>query len=96
MSTRERIYIVPRWAGFVFAAAVFAIFVLGYFAHGFGGLPQTLVISFVVAGIVALIQTNENLRGVMLVSCQSQPVPVGGEAVLDVQLQNSCDRERLG
>ena len=96
MSTRERIYIVPRWAGFVFAAAVLAIFVLGYVAHGFGGLPQTLVISFVVAGIVALIQTNENLRGVALVSCQSQPVPAGGEAVLDVTLRNSSGRERLG
>lgn len=96
MSTSERIYIVPRWAGLVFAAAVFAIFVLGYLAHGFGGLPQTLVISFVVAGIVALIQTNENLRGVVLVSCGSQPVPAGGEAALDVTLRNSSARERLG
>jgi uncharacterized protein (DUF58 family) len=96
MSTRERIYIVPRWAGFVFGAAVLAVFVLGYFAHGFGGLPQTLVISFVVVGIVALIQTNENLRGVVLVSCVSHPVPAGGEANLTVQFQNSSDRERLG
>ena len=96
MNTRERIYIVPRWAGIVFAGAVFSVFVFGYFAHGFGGLPQALVISFVVAGIVALIQTNENLRGVVIVSCQSQPAPAGGEAVLDVTLRNSSDRERSG
>jgi uncharacterized protein (DUF58 family) len=96
MKTSERIYIVPRWAGIVFAAAVFAIFVLGYFAHGFGGLPQTLVISFVVAGIVALIQTNDNLRGVFLVSCISQPVPAGGEVILEATLRNSSARERLG
>jgi len=96
MNTCERIYIIPRWAGIVFAGAVFSTFVFGYFAHGFGGLPQTLVISFVVAGIVALIQTNENLRGVVLVSCQSQPAPSGREALLDVTLRNSSDRERLG
>ena len=96
MSTRERIYIIPKWAGIAFAAAVFAIFVLGYFARGFDGLPQTLVISFVVAGIVALIQTNENLRGVFLASCRSQPVPAGDEVVLDVTLRNSSASERLG
>ena len=96
MKTRERIYIVPRWAGLVYAAAVFVIFISGYFERGFGGLPQILVISLVVAGIVALIQTNENLRGVELESCQSQPVAAGGEAALDVTLRNSSDRARLG
>jgi len=95
MSTRERIYIIPRWAGIVFAVAVFAVFVLGYFAQGFGGLPQTLVISFVVAGIVVLIQTNENLRGVVLAACQSRPVSAGDEAFLDVTLRNSSGRERF-
>ena len=95
MKTSERIYIIPKWAAVVFAAAVLAIFVLGYFAHGFGGLPQTLVISFVVLGIVALIQTNDNLRGVLLVSCHSQPVPAGDEPVLEVTLRNSSPRERL-
>jgi len=95
MNTRERIYIIPRWAGIVFAGAVFAIFVLGYFLQGFGGLPQTLVISFVVAGIVILIQTNENLRGVVLVACQSRPVSAGDEASLDVTLRNSSGRERF-
>lgn len=96
MKTSERIYIVPRWAGIVFAAAVFAIFVLGYFAHGFGGLPQVLVISFVVVGIVALIQTNDNVRGVFLVSCHSQPVPAGEEVILVATFRNSSARERLG
>lgn len=96
MNTRERIYIIPRWAGIVFAGAVLSVFVFGYFARGFGGLPQALVISFVVAGIVALIQTNENLRGIVLISCQSQPVPARGEGILDVTLRNSSDRERLG
>jgi uncharacterized protein (DUF58 family) len=96
MKTSERIYIIPKWAAVVFAAAVLAIFVLGYFAQGFGGLPQTLVISFVVAGIVALIQTNDNLRGVFVVSCHSEPVPAGEGVILDVTLRNSSARERLG
>lgn len=96
MKARERIYIVPHWAGIGFGAGVFALFIAGYFIHGFGGLPQTLVISLVVAGIVALIQTNENLRGVALVSCHSQPVPEGGEVVLEVTFANFSDRDRLG
>ena len=95
MKTRERIYIIPQWSGMVFAGVVFAIFVFGYFANGFAGLPQTLVISFVVVGIVALIQTNENLRGIEVVSCHSQPVPAGEDAVLEVLLRNASDRERL-
>ncbi len=96
MKPRERIYIVPHWAGMVFGAVVFALFMAGYFLQGFGGLPQTLVISLVVAGIVALIQTNENLRGVVLVSCHSQPVPEGGEVVLEATFANVSDRDRLG
>ncbi len=96
MKTSERIYIIPQWSGMVFAVVVFAIFAFGYFANGFGGLPQTLVISFVVVGIVALIQTNENLRGIDVVSCHSRPVPAGEDAVLEVLLRNTSDRERLG
>jgi len=96
MKARERIYIVPHWAGIVFGALVFALFMAGYFLHGFGGLPQTLVISLVVAGIVALIQTNENLRGVVLVACHSQPAPEGGAVVVEVTFANVSDRDRLG
>ncbi len=96
MKVRERIYIIPHWAGIVLAVATFSIFVFGYFAHGFSGLPQTLVISLVVAGIVVLIQSNENLLGVNLVSCKAAPVPAGGEAMVEVALRNSTDRDRLG
>lgn len=96
MKTREQIYIVPCWAGIVFAAVVLSLFVIVYIAHGFGGLPQILVISLVVAGIVALIQTNENLRGIVLYSCHSRPVAAGEDAILEVTLANESDRERIG
>lgn len=96
MKVRERIYIIPHWAGIILAVATFSIFVFGYFAHGFSGLPQILVISLVVAGIVVLIQSNENLLGVNLVSCRAAPVPAGGEALIEVTLRNSTTRDRLG
>lgn len=96
MNERERVYIVPHWAGFVFGAAVFALFVIAYFSHGFGGPAQTLVISFVVAGIVALIQTNDNLRGIVLLSCHSRPVAVGEDAVMELTFANESPRQRLG
>lgn len=96
MKARERIYIVPHWAGIVLGAAVFAIFGFGYLFHGFGGLPQVLVISLVVAGIAALFQTNENLHGLMLVSCRSRPVPAGGETEFAVTLANLSTHEQTG
>jgi uncharacterized protein (DUF58 family) len=96
MKPRERIYIIPTWPGFVFALVVFLVFAAGYFLGGFGGAPQVLVISLLVAGILTMIETNDNLRGVAVTSCHSRPVPAGEDVVLQVALTNFADRERLG
>lgn len=96
MKAAERIYIIPTWAGLIFAAVAFSIFVAGYFAEGFGGPAQVLVIALVVAGIVALIRTNENLRGVEMTSCRSEPAAAGEDAILEIAITNSSNRERLG
>ena len=96
MKARERIYIIPTWAGAVFAGAVFLIFAAGYFSEGFGGTPQALVIALLVAGIVVLIQTNDNLRGIQISAERVLPVPAGSGAVVRVLVTNKSPVERLG
>ncbi len=96
MKSRDRIYLIPTVPGFVFALVVFLIFAAGYFLEGFGGAPQILVISLLVAGILTMIETNDNLRGVAVTSCRAQPVPAGQDVVLQVALTNVSNRERLG
>jgi len=96
MKPPERIYIVPTWAGLILAAVAFSIFVAGYFAEGFRGPAQVLVVALVVAGIVALIRTNENLRGIEITSCRSEPTPAGDDVILEIAITNSSNREHLG
>lgn len=93
---RERIFIVPRWPGFVFAFVLLCVFALGFGFPTTRSLTQTLGIALVVAGLVALIQSNENLRGVSISGCRTTPVAAGEEPVLDLTLRNSSDRERIG
>jgi uncharacterized protein (DUF58 family) len=64
--------------------------------EGFGGSTQILVISLVVAGIVAMIQTNDNVRGIEITACRAEPVAAGEEALLALAVTNVTDRERLG
>lgn len=96
MDPRERIYIVPTWAGAIFAGTVFLTFAAGYFLQGFGGSPQVLVIALLVAGIVVLIQTNDNLRGICLSAGRASPVPAGTDAVVSVLVRNNGPTGRLG
>lgn len=93
---RERIYIVPRWAGLVFAFMVLVVFGLGFAVPMSKGLTQMLGIALVVAGVVALIQSNDNLRGVEVTGCRAAPAPAGGSVVLEVALRNGAERERIG
>ncbi len=60
---RERIYIVFHWAGLMHAFLVLLVFASGFLMRDSGTLTQTLGITLVVAGVVALIQSNDNLRG---------------------------------
>jgi len=93
---RERIFIVPRWTGLVFAFVLLCVFALGFGFQTTRSLTQTLGIALVVAGLVALIQSNENLRGVAITGCRTAPVAAGEAAVLELTLRNAADRERIG
>ena len=93
---RERIYIVFHYTGLVFAGVVFLVFAAGFLNRESGALTQTLGITLVVAGVVALIQSNDNLRGLEIVSCRSQPAPAGEPVEVEVTLRNHTDRERIG
>lgn len=92
----ERIYIIFRWSGVIFGLGVLLVFASSFVALGARGVSQTLGIALVVAGIVALIQSNENLRGVEITGCRSLPVAAGEEVTLELIVRNSSDRERLG
>jgi uncharacterized protein (DUF58 family) len=93
---RERIYLVPRVSGLVFTVIVLLVFGLGFVQPGPQGLPQILGIALVVAGVAALIQSNENLRGLEIVRCLSVPVPAGEPVVLELIIRNTGIRERVG
>lgn len=94
--TRERIYIVPRWPGIGFAFVVLLIFALGFAFVGSRELTHILGISLVVAGLVVLIQSNDNVRGLEVTGCRSVPTPAGEPPVLEVSVRNSATRERIG
>ncbi len=96
MASRERIYIIFHWSGLVLGLIVILIFATGFLAPHVSTLTQTLGITLVVAGIVALIQSNDNLRGLEIVACRSEPVPVGSPCVLELVVRNTSDRERVG
>ncbi|MBN8709618.1 MAG: DUF58 domain-containing protein [Verrucomicrobia bacterium] len=93
---RERIYIVPRWPGIGFAFVVLLIFALGFGFTGNREFTRVLGISLVVAGLVVLIQSNDNVRGLEIVGCRSAPTPAGEPPVLEVSVRNSAARERIG
>lgn len=93
---RERIYIIFRWSGLVFGLGVMLVFVSSFVTLGARGLTQTLGITLVVAGIVALIQSNENLRGVEITGCRSAPAAAGDPVTLELVLRNATGRERIG
>lgn len=86
----------PAPAGAVLAVFILALFVMGYFFQGFGGPAQMLVIALAVAGIVVLIETNENLRGIHLSVARVDPVPAHGEILVRLTLTNLSCRERFG
>lgn len=93
---RERIYLVPRWSGIVFAFLLLLIFALGFAFTEARGLTQTLGIALLVAGVVAMIQSNDNLRGIEITACHSTPTAAGEEPVLELTLRNHAERERTG
>lgn len=96
MAARERIYIIPHWAGLAFAFGIITVFAAGFLFPHSGSLTQTLGIALVVAGVVALIQSNENLRGLEISGCHSLPAPAGTDAVLELTVRNASDSERIG
>lgn len=93
---RERIYIVPTMAGLAFAVFLLALFGAGYLAQGLGGPAQILVITLLVAGIVVLFETNDNLRGLEAELQPVAPVAAGSDACLRVAVTNRSSRPRIG
>lgn len=93
---RERIYIIPTIPGAILASFVLALFGGAYFLQGFGGPAQVLVIALAVAGIVALIETNGNLRGLGLRFHRAEPTPDGLEIEFEVAVTNSSTFPRYG
>lgn len=93
---RERIYIVPRWSGLVFAFILLLIFALGFADPSVRDLTQPLGIALLVAGVVALIQTNENLSRVEITASHSTPTAAGETAQIEITLHNGASRERIG
>ncbi len=96
MASRERVYILFHWAGLVFGFLILLVFGAGYLARESSALTQTLGITLVVAGVVALIQSNDNLRGIEILGCRSLPVAAGEKLNLEVTVRNSAGRERIG
>lgn len=95
MAKRERIFIIFHWAGLVYGIAILLVFAAGFVVPS-GGLVQTLGIALLVMGVVILIQSNENLRGVEILNCRSLPVPAGEEVSFEITVRNTSDRERIG
>src|SRR5882757_6611066 len=93
---RERIYLVPRWSGLLFAFVLLLIFALGFARVEVRDLTQPLGIALLVAGVVAMIQSNDNLRGVEIIGCHSAPAAAGEKAMLQLTLRNGSNRERIG
>lgn len=93
---RERIYIIFHRAGLVLGFLIFLVFGAGFASPGASALTQTLGITLVVAGVVALIQSNDNLRGVEIVGCRSQPAEAGEDVIWEITVRNAADRERIG
>jgi len=96
MQKRERIYIFLHWPGIVFGLVAISIFALGFMVDASGGLARMLAIALGVAGIVVLIQSNDNLRGVTITGCHSAPAAAGEDAILSLVLHNASDQERIG
>lgn len=96
MASRERVFIIFHWTGLVFGFLILLVFGAGYLTRDSGALTQTLGITLVVAGVVALIQSNDNLRGIEILGCRSVPTAAGEPVSLEVVVKNSADRERIG
>lgn len=91
---RERIYLVPRWSGLVFAFVLLLIFALGFALPYARDYTQALGIALLVAGVVTLIQTNDNLSGITIAALRSTPTAAGEDALLELTLHNDSKNER--
>lgn len=93
---RERIYLIPRGAGLVLAFTLLLIFGLGFVQPSAREITQALGITLLIAGVVAMIQSNENLRGMEVIGCRATPVAAGENVVLEITVQNRSRSERIG
>ncbi len=96
MAVRERIYILPLPAGLVLAALVTLVIGTGYALEGAEEASRFLGLSLFATGLVVLLQTNTNLRGVEVQGVRCPPIPAGTPGEIFLTLTNRSPEPRTG
>ena len=91
---RERIFIFFSGSGVIYILFVISVFFAHRFRGGGGGLSYVLGLTLLVVGLVGMIQTNENLRGLFVIHMEVDPVPVGDIARVRIAVVNRSSNLR--
>lgn len=92
---KERIYIVPHWTGLVLAATSILVLLAGAVLAVSADGYQVLVAALIALGLVVLLQTNENLRGIKIDQVECEPVEHGAQPVLLIHVCNMGKNDRI-
>ncbi|GAB4169768.1 MAG: hypothetical protein Fur0032_08460 [Terrimicrobiaceae bacterium] len=92
---KDPVYIVPHFAGLAYAVFVVVVFVFGSLSGPATTAIQTAGICLLVAGIVVLVQSNENLRNVSVEPMEDVVVPEGQPNDIAVLLINRGNEETI-
>jgi uncharacterized protein (DUF58 family) len=95
-ASKERIFIIVHWRGLLFAVFVLAVFGAAHLSPVPQDETQLLGIALVAAGVVILIQSNGNLRGVEVEVLACDPAPAGGLATARLRVRNGSKQDRWG
>jgi uncharacterized protein (DUF58 family) len=88
----QKPFIVPTLYGLAFFLLILDVFALGYYRYN---APfHTVGLTLIIFGLVAMIQTNNNLQGVSCDVTASEPGEEGGIARLSVVFKNSATAGR--
>lgn len=93
---KDPVYIVPHFSGLAYAAFVVVVFIFGSLSGQSSTAIQTAGICLLVAGIVVLVQSNENLRMVSVESLEDVVAPAGEPSEVPVLLNNRGSEEAIG
>jgi uncharacterized protein (DUF58 family) len=90
---RNSPFIVFSWSGVVLILFVIVVFFLSRYRSSNANL-WVFGVALIVVGVLAMIQTNENMRSVALELLPTKAVPEGDEIVVAVRLANSSPQMR--